>query len=174
MNYNNSKSFRLLAVALTSRGLGYAVLEGEKSLVESSNSSVRNGDKNSQCLAKVKRLIAFYRPDVLVLQDVAAKACRRKPRIKKLHAEMVKLAANHNLGVSFISEKQLRELLLGNPSGTKYEVAEMLAKCFPEELNLRLPSKRRPWQSADSRMDMFDAVALAVAFRMKGKQGHPR
>jgi len=29
---------------------------------------------------------------------------------------------------------------------------------------LRLPPKRRPWMSEDPRMDIFDAVSLAVAF----------
>jgi hypothetical protein len=36
---------------------------------------------------------------------------------------------------------------------------------FPDELSTRLPPKRKPWKSEDSRMDIFDAVALAVVFR---------
>jgi Holliday junction resolvasome RuvABC endonuclease subunit len=169
MNYRHQIPFRVLAVALTSRGLGYAVLEGETSLIESSRTSVRNGDKNRQCFAKVKKLTAFYRPDALILQDVTAKDSRRNPRIKALHREVMRLAAKHRLSVDLISEKQLRCLLLGNASGTKHEMAEMLTKHFTDELAFRLPPKRRPWQSEDSRMDIFDAVALAVAFRMNGK-----
>jgi len=60
-------------------------------------------------------------------------------------------------------------LLLGNPKGTKQEMAELLAKKFPDELASRLPPKRKPWKSEDKRMDIFDAVALAVAFRMERK-----
>ena len=41
-------------------------------------------------------------------------------------------------------------------------MAEILVKRFPEELGSRLPPKRRPWMSEDSRMDIFDAVALAL------------
>ena len=169
MNHRHQIPFRVLAVALTSRGLGYAVLEGETSLIESSRTSVRNGNKNWQCIAKVKRLTAFYRPDALILQDVTAKDSRRNPRIKALHREVILLAAKQRLSVKLISEKQLRSLLLGNASGTKHEMAEMLAKRFPDELAFRLPPMRRPWQSEDSRMDIFDAVALAVAFRIKGQ-----
>jgi Holliday junction resolvasome RuvABC endonuclease subunit len=171
MNHNNPKYFRLLAVALTSRGLGYAVLEGEHSLVESSHTSVRNADKHKQCMAKVKKLVAFYRPDMLVLPDVAAKKSRRSPRIKRLHKEVVNSAAKGKLPVDLISERQLRALLLGNPNGTKQEIAEMLAKRFPDDLALQLPPKRRLWESADSRMDIFDAVALAMAFQMKREKG---
>jgi hypothetical protein len=166
MTHQHPKQFRLLAVALTSRGLGYAVLEGEKSLIESSHMSVRKGDKNKQCLTKVEKLATFYRPDVLVLQDVTAKGSRRAPRIKRLHEEVIGLARKQKIKVELISEAQLRTLLLGDPRVTKHEIAEMLAKFSPDELALRLPPKRRAWESADSRMDIFDAVALAVAFRM--------
>ena len=61
----------------------------------------------------------------------------------------------------------MRSLLLGNPKGTKQEMAEMLAMQFPDELASRLPPKRKLWKSEDSRMDVFDAMALAVVFRMK-------
>jgi Holliday junction resolvasome RuvABC endonuclease subunit len=76
------------------------------------------------------------------------------------------LARKQKIKVELISEVQLRTLLLGDPRVTKHEIAEMVAKLFPDELALRLPPKRRAWESADSRMDIFDAVALAVAFRM--------
>jgi hypothetical protein len=33
-----------------------------------------------------------------------------------------------------------------------------------------MPSKRRAWESQDSSMDIFDAVALYLAFRAKGKK----
>jgi len=32
-----------------------------------------------------------------------------------------------------------------------------------------LPPKRKPWESEDSRMDIFDAMELSVVFRMRGK-----
>jgi hypothetical protein len=51
--------------------------------------------------------------------------------------------------------------------GTKHALAEMLAGRFPEELASRLPPKRRPWMSEDYRMDIFDAVALALTFWVK-------
>jgi Holliday junction resolvasome RuvABC endonuclease subunit len=167
MNHHTANQFRLLAIALTSRGLGYAVLEGEKSLIESSHTSVRKEDKNKQCLTKVEKLAAFYRPDALVLLDVMAKGSRRAPRIKRLHRSIIGLARKQKIKTEFVSGRQIRGLLLGDAKGRKHEVAEMLAKDFPDELASRLPPMRRAWESADSRMDIFDAVALAVAFRMR-------
>jgi Holliday junction resolvasome RuvABC endonuclease subunit len=167
MNRQDPKQFRLLAIALTSRGLGYAVLEGDKSLVASEHTSAKKGNKNKQCLAKVEKLAAFYRPDVLVLQDVIAKGSRRALRIKRLQQNVIGLARKQKIKVELISEAQLRTLLLGDTRGTKHEMAVMIAKLFPDQLALLLPPKRRTWEGPDSRMDIFDAVALAVTFRMR-------
>ncbi len=106
-----------------------------------------------------------FLPGVLVLPDVNAKGCRRAPRIKALHREIIKLAAAQKCKVSLISGKSLRDSLLGNANGTKHEMAKMLAQRFPD-LAAKLPPKRRAWESEDGRMDIFDAVGLATVFWM--------
>ena len=63
-----------------------------------------------------------------------------------------------------VQATQVRTQLLRDSKGTKFAVAQMLASKYPTELGLRLPPKRRPWMSEDPRMDIFDAVSLAVAF----------
>jgi len=165
MNQKTSEHFRILAVALSARGFGFVVMEGQKTIIECGG-RVADGDKNAQSLAKLEKLLDFYRPGVLVLQDVEAKGSRRAPRIKTLNRQIKGVAEKHKIEVKLISGKQLRSSLLGNPKGTKHEMAEMLAMQFPDELASRLPPKRKLWQSEDSRMDMFDAVGLAVVFRM--------
>src|ERR1017187_8542880 len=167
MHQKASKHFRILAIALSARGFGFVVMEGQKTVIECGG-RVADGDKNAQSLAKMEKLLNFYRPCVLVLQDVEAKGSRRAPRIKTLNRQIKKVAEKHKINVKLISKEQLRTLLLGNPTGTKQEMAEMLAAQFPDELASRLPPKRKPWKSEDSRMDIFDAVALAVVFRLKG------
>src|ERR1039457_565210 len=167
MNQTTSKHFRILAIALSARGFGFVVMEGQKTIIECGGRVAADGDKNAQSLAKMKKLLNFYRPGVLVLQDVEAKGSRRAPRIKTLNRQIKRLAGNQKIEGKLISGKQLRSLLLGNPKGTKKEMAEKLAKDFPDEIASRLPPKRRLWMSEDSRMDIFDAVALAVVFRLK-------
>ncbi len=41
------------------------------------------------------------------------------------------------------------------------------AKQFPDELAARVPPKRRDWTSEYARMDIFDAVGLAIVFLIK-------
>ncbi len=168
MNQTTSKDFRILAVALSAKGFGFVVMEGQKTIIECGG-RVADGDKNVQSLAKMEKLLNFYRPGALVLQDVEAKGSRRAPRIKTLNRHIKAVAEKHKIEVKLVSGKQLRISLLGNPTGTKQEMAEMLALQFPDELASRLPPKRKSWNSEDGRMDIFDAMALAVVFRMREK-----
>ena len=167
MTQTTSKDSRILAIAFSTGGFGFVVMEGQKAIIEFGR-RVADGDKNAQSLAKMKKLINFYQPEVMVLQDVEAKGSRRFPRIKTLNRQIKREAEKQKIQVKLFSGKQLRTSLLGNPRGTKQEMAAMLAAQFPDELASRLPPKRKPWQSEDARMDIFDAMALAVVFWMKG------
>ncbi len=158
-----STQYRCLAISLSSRGFGYAVMESDKTLI-AYGKKIFSDDKNARAVAHIQKLVTHYQPDVLVLQDVNAKGTYRATRIKELHVDVVALARNRKLKVMEISEKKLRGELLGNEVGTKQEMAELLATKFPQELASRLPPKRKPWNSEDSRMDIFEAVALAWAF----------
>jgi hypothetical protein len=162
MNQSTSKQIRILAIALTARGFGYSVMENNV-MLECGHKEVR-GNKSSQSVYKIEKLLKQFLPSVMVLQDVNATGCRRAPRIKTLHRQVIELAAKYKLKVALLSGKLLREVLLGDAKGTKYEMAEMLAKKYPVELAVKLPPKRRLWENEDGRMDMFDAVGLAAVF----------
>ena len=137
---------RILAVSLSSRGFGYAVVEGNDRLIDYGK-KVFDENKNVQSLAHIEKILTRSQPDVLVLQDVNAKGTRRDPRIKKLHRKVVALTEQHKITAVEISGTALRTALLGNPKGTKHEMAEVLATWFPDELASRLPLKRRDWMS---------------------------
>jgi Holliday junction resolvasome RuvABC endonuclease subunit len=157
---------RILAIAPSTRGFGFALLEGLDMLVDWGGKSAE-GDKNSQSLAKVEGLIAHYQPDVMALQDTSTKNSRRSVRIRTLSQQIITLAATRKVNVVLFSREQVRRVFFANGQGTKHALAEIIAKRFPEEMGSRLPPKRRAWMSEDSRMDIFDAVALAVMPRLK-------
>lgn len=163
-----NKGIRILAIAPLSRGLGYAVMEGPDKLVACGNKAILR-DKNAKALAWVNRFTQFYQPDVLVLPNVTEADTRRAARIKALHRKIIAWAGKLQLKLRLVSVTQVRTQLLGAAKGTKFAVARKLAEKFPTELGTRLPPKRRPWMSEDPRMDIFDAVGLAVAFWSKDK-----
>jgi Holliday junction resolvasome RuvABC endonuclease subunit len=161
MNKSTSK-IRILAIAPTARGFGYSVMEGQV-MLECGHKELR-GNKNYKSVSKIEKLMKQFLPNVVVLQDLNAKGSRRAPRIKKLHRKIVGLAESHKCMVKLFSGNQLRDALLGDVKGTKHEMAQLLAQRFPAELALKIPRKRRAWENEDRRMDMFDAVGLAVVF----------
>lgn len=166
MNKIQPKHFRILAIAPSTVGFGFAVLEGQDTLVDWGVKKVE-GDRNIQSLAKAEKLIAFYQPGTLVLEDVFAKNSRRSPRIRKLSRQIIKLAAARKVSVKAFSRDQVMKTFMADSQGTKHALAEIIAKRFPEELASRLPPERKPWMSEDSRMNIFDAVALALVFRKR-------
>src|ERR1039457_5444659 len=87
MNQTTSKDFRILAVALYFGGFGFVVMEGQKTIIEFGR-RVADGNKNAQSLTKAKHPLNPYRPDAVVLQDVAAKGSRRWPRITTLNRQI--------------------------------------------------------------------------------------
>jgi hypothetical protein len=68
MNRRNPRDCRVLAITPTTRGFGFAVLEGQETLVDWGVKSVK-GDKNARCVEKVEMLILHYQPHVLALPD---------------------------------------------------------------------------------------------------------
>jgi hypothetical protein len=98
----------------------------------------------------------------MVLEDTGAKGSRRSARVQTLTKRLIALAESRATKVVLFSQKQVRRVFFANDRGTKHALAEIIAKRFQEELGFRLPPKRRAWMSEDSRMDIFDAVALAL------------
>jgi hypothetical protein len=162
MNQTMSKQVRILAIAPTARGFGYCVME-DGAILECGYKGAKK-NKNAKSVSKIEKLMNHFLPSCMVLQDLDAIGCRRAPRIKALHRQVAGLAGQHKCRVTLFSGKKLRRSLLDNEKGTKHEMADKLAKQFPIELAGKLPPKRRPWENEDGRMDMFDAVGLAVVF----------
>ena len=148
------------------------MLEGHKLLVDWGVRTVE-GNKNAGSIEKVAEMIAHYNPHVMVLEDTVTKGSRRSPRIKALTKRLIAVAESRAIKVALFSRKQVRRVFFGDAGGTKYALAEIIAQRFPEELGFRLPPKRRPWMSEDSRMDIFDAVALALVLRLKHAKRMP-
>ena len=164
MNNIFPKHPRILAIATSRRGFGYAVVEGQKILVDWGTTPIA-ADKNVGSIQKVEEMIALYQPQVMVLEDTATKGSRRSTRIQTLTKQLIALAESRGIEVELFSQKQVRRAFFADERGTKHALAEIIAGEFPEELGFRLPPKRLAWMSEDSRMDIFDAVALALMVR---------
>ncbi len=161
MTNHREKHVRVLGIVASSRGIGFAVMEGKNILVDWGVKTVK-GDKNARSLSNVGNLIDHYMPDAIALENTRSKGSRRRSRVQALTEEIVTLAESEKIKVKRFSRKQLNLGFIADRPGTKHALAEHLAARFPAELGLRLPPKRKCGMNEDCRMDLFDAVALAA------------
>ncbi len=167
MSTIHPKEFRILAIAPVTRGFGFAVLEGQDTLVNWGVKVIQGkGNKNVKSLAKLEELITHYQPGMLVLEDASAKGSLRHPRIRRLVPQIIKMAATQKTNVTLFSREQMIKALVPDGKGTKHDLAKVVANQFPEQSASKLPPKRTASMREHYQMGIFDAVELAMVFRL--------
>jgi Holliday junction resolvasome RuvABC endonuclease subunit len=164
---------RVLAIDPSTRGFGFAVLEGSDRLIDWGVKETKV-DKNRQSLNLIKELINHYEPNAIVVEDYDGKGFRRCLRVQALINSILKLRSNRKVKVKTVSRAEVKRAFSESGSLTKHEIAIAIAHRFPE-LTPRIPRIRKPWMSEDYRMSIFDAVGFALAFfhiKSKRRQRH--
>lgn len=151
-----------LAIDPFTRGFGYALFEGPKTPLDWGVTDIRS-EKNQISLERVKKLISFYQPEILILEDCSKSRNRRCRRIRDLIAQIEKFADSRKVPVQKYSFDRVQEVFSFLGIRTKHRIAETICEWLPE-LNSRIPPKRKPWMSEDRRMSIFDAVALILTY----------
>lgn len=152
---------RILAIDPSTRGFGFAVFEGPDRLIDWGLVHVGHA-KNDECLKRLEDLMGLYAPWGFVAEDCWDPGSRRRPRTHTLINQALEYAAFFDRHVIAVPWRTVRVVVGGSPKATKEEVAQAVARRFPEIAH-RLPPHRKPWMSEDARMSLFDAVALGVA-----------
>lgn len=149
------RSIRLLAIDLTAKGFGFALLDKRLGLLDWGFCSLPAKD-DATFIARVSARIDRGRPTALVLENFAPirgrEAAVRRQRLA------IKLTEERKIGLCQVSQKVIQRIL---GPGTKVQIANALAARFPE-LQHRLPRERTRWSTEDERMHIFDALMLAV------------
>jgi hypothetical protein len=146
---------RLLAIDLTAKGFGFALLDARLGLLDWGFSSCPAAD-DVVFLARVAARIDRGRPTTLVLENFAP--IRGRDAAVRRQGLAIKLAEERRIGLCQVSQKIVQRIL--GPA-TKTEIATTLADRFPE-LKPRIPPARQRWTSEDERMHIFDALSLAI------------
>src|ERR1700752_2893866 len=154
-----TKDLRVLAIDLSTRGFGFAVLEGPNRLIDWGVKETKV-DKKRRSLKLTDDLIEQYQPRMIVVEDYAGKGSRRCQRIQGLINDISKLVLKRKIRVRSFSWAKVKQAFSESSALTKHEIAIAIASRFPE-LAPRLPRFRKPWMSEDFRMSIFDSAALA-------------
>jgi Holliday junction resolvasome RuvABC endonuclease subunit len=154
---------RIFALDPTTKGFGYAVFEQPMHLVEWGCTRAPT-DKHASAIAHFEKLLARFRPDAVVLEDVEAPGSRRRHRARRLIGALTKLARERDIPVHLVARTAVLACFSSpDEPATKYSIATRLTQYF-HELAPHLPPPRDPWQSEDERMAVFDALALALTY----------
>lgn len=153
---------RLLALSLRARRFGYAMFEGT-TLLDYGICSCAPGVNATGAVAakRIDGIIRLLHPTVIVIRQ------QRRPRDRaRLDSQSVlksirRIAQAHGIDVDCILEDELIAAFAPFHANTKYEVASVVARLFPELLP-KLPSPRKAWQPEREIMALFDAVAVGV------------
>jgi hypothetical protein len=151
----------VLAIHPNYEGFGFVVFESGEALIDWGFKTT-NHSRNIRCMKLIEDLIGRYRPDVIVIEDLTAKAARRGPRVKALLGRIPRLATRWQIQCRRVPRATVKETL-GPTLRTKHQVACAIAARFPE-LARWLPKPRKPWMKEDRKMSIFSAAALALAF----------
>jgi hypothetical protein len=149
---------RVLAIDVRPKSFGFAVLEEQCGILDWGARSFRRGMNRGQLPfgSGILQVMDQFAPSVLVLKTPRTK------RIARLVEGIRTRAKRHKVTVRVLSPKLLDRTFTGH-NANKYQIATSVAEKFPELLPM-LPPKRRPWQSEDYRMSIFDAGAVGIAY----------
>jgi hypothetical protein len=156
--YKRTKGPLIIGIAPARRGFGYAVFDGPHKVIDWGCHEAKQGT-NRQHLKKLRSILSWYAPDVLVLPNLARQKPRRSPRVIKLVQSFRSLADRRDLTIKRYTRRDIRAVFAGVQAQARYEIAKAIALQAPN-LELWLPPKRRIWEVEDPRMSIFDAASL--------------
>jgi hypothetical protein len=155
-----------LALDLSARGFGYAVVDARRGLLDFGCSSFVASD-DDKFVERVSALIVRHNPRALVVENFAA--TQAKTTATRRCKLAIQLAQLHQLGMVQVSRTIVQRVLGGTTKATR---AKLIASMYPE-LERLLPRPRALWQAEAKRMSIFDALALALVV-LRPKQAEDR
>jgi len=162
---DTNASDRVLALDIRPKRIGYVVLEGPTRLLDWGVSSIANRAESSETVAKkrVGALLDWYSPTVAVGRRIKTSdkhsSRRLAPIVRAVRGEVSRGGAAWRI----LGADAVRAFFREYRATNKVEIASTLAEWYPN-LAWKLPPKRKPWQSEDHRMSVFDAAALGTAY----------
>jgi hypothetical protein len=155
----------ILALFPNGRGLGYAVMEGALSLLDSEVLSIQPMC-NSKILNRVKNLIDYYEPTLVILEDHQHSSSRKGKRVENVIQEIEKLVTTRGGHIKKYSRADIRFVFSNFNAYTKYEISKVIADNIPV-LKPKLTPPRKTYESEKFTVGLFDAVALGITHYYK-------
>lgn len=158
---------RVLSLDPLTRGFGFVVLEdGPLQLVDW---GVRYCAKQKQeaCSRAVRRMLGEFAPTALVIERAASARSLRAFALEGFLGGIADALADSAVDLRAYSRLDVRRAFAPSGAVTKAQIATVLVSRFPE-LRAKAPRERKLWESEDTRMAIFDALAFALTHLATG------
>ena len=150
---------------LRGRRFGYAVFEGHKRLLDYGVSAYPVGGNEEPAIIgrPLAEVFRIFPPSAIVVKKERWDALDVTPAARSFMNRMISEAKFRSIPICLINHDDVRNIFHVLGCETKYEIAAVLTRFFPELL-WKLPPKREIWNSEHPRMPMFDAIALGFVY----------
>lgn len=152
---------RLLAIDPIGRGFGFVVIEASPLQLIDWGVRVCDRRKRGRCSVSLEQLLRRYEPTAVIIEDESEARSLRRVSLASFVGGLADVLDFAQVPLFTYTRSQVRTAF--GPAGavTKDAIAGVLVGRFPE-LRPRVPRRRQPWESEDSRMSIFDALSFAV------------
>lgn len=157
---------RILAIDLRSRLLGFAVLEGPRTLLDFGRKPYYAHATRDRALVvrmRIANLLAFYGPSVIVLKSASVRSGPPILKLKDAVGAIRSEAKLQSLELVFLKRRAIHQSFRQSGKSNKYKIAGLIAGVFPE-LAWKLPANRKNWQPEHHNAIIFDAISLGLAY----------
>ena len=151
-----------MSLGIATCRVGYVVFESPQFLVEWGVADVKRKSEGDT-IDRICALLAWYFPDVLVLEDVNHASYEKGEHSRRLIKRTAEEAANRSIDVARVTQAEVRQCFGILGANNKSDRARLVAQSYPELLRA-LPDARKAWATEDYQIPMFDAAAFALLY----------
>ncbi len=151
--------FTILGVSPAYNGFGFAVLEPAGRLISWGIARLYS-KKTDEFRQRLDALFEKYCVRTLCVEDVSIS--RRRQKARDMIAVALELGRKQKREVVELQMAVVSSAFGVEATQSRHDMAVRIAEALPE-LETVLPESRKPWQSEDQRMRIFEAAALATA-----------
>jgi Holliday junction resolvasome RuvABC endonuclease subunit len=150
----------ILSLYPNSIGFGYAIMDNALSVINSQVVQVRP-ISNTQALKRIKEIITYYEPKIVVIENYHGIGSLKSKRIQKLIEAITRYAIQKNLKIHKYSRSDIRFVFSNFNAHTKYEISCIIAENI-KSMEYKLMKPRKISESEKYMAGAFDAVSLGV------------
>jgi len=143
-----------------SRGFGYAVMTNSLTVLNSQVVHVRP-ISNIETLKRIRQLIDYYEPKIVIVEDYRGIGSRKSKRIQKIIESIVTYANKKHLAICKYSRADIRYVFSNFNAHTKHEISCVIAENI-KNMKHKLYTPRLAHESEKYSAGAFDAVSLGI------------